>query len=520
MMKSMTLVMTVFFGAVLSLQAQQTQLRGVCGMSDADRLTLTPRLIANRDAAESATAGERAITWIPVYFHLTADASGNGRLRHRFPLDELCDLNEAYAPGEIQFYLAKHPTYGIFDETLNNNNIYDTQTSYFSMNTHRHQNALNLFAVNTAVNGAGGLDGVILGYYNTDRDWVVLRKDEIGTNSGTAPHEIGHFFSLLHTHSGWDAQPFDSSFPTWPIAPAMSPGGVPTERMNGTNCTIAGDFLCDTRPDYNFGFGWPNCNYDGGAKDPLGVLVDPMEDNFMGYFISCAPYSFTDDQFAAIKQDINTPARNYLDNTFQPVSTSITTPSDMLQVPNDNVTTTYYDEVTLQWQPVSGATYYLLEVDIVNSFISPFVKSYVLDGNASTSKTLTDLQSNKTYFWRVRPFNEYVTCALAQTRHFKTSTVSVTGTVELPTIEGWQLSPNPMFSDGEFRLTLSATEAFEADLLVFDAMGKQYFRQSAVKFAAGENTQRFDLPELAPGLYWVSLRNAQGSSTRQLSVVR
>ena len=59
-------------------------------------------------------------------------------------------------------------------------------------------------------------------------------------------------------------------------APASSPGGIPTEKMDGSNCETAGDYLCDTPPDYN-GFGWDDCDYDGGAQDPMGVEIDPEE---------------------------------------------------------------------------------------------------------------------------------------------------------------------------------------------------------------------------------------------------
>ncbi|MEZ4948184.1 MAG: hypothetical protein R2784_02135 [Saprospiraceae bacterium] len=52
----------------------------------------------------------------------------------------------------------------------------------------------------------------------------------------------------------------------------VSPNGSPTELQDGSNCTTAGDKICDTPPDYNFGLINGNSCY-GGAKDPNGVTA-------------------------------------------------------------------------------------------------------------------------------------------------------------------------------------------------------------------------------------------------------
>jgi hypothetical protein len=100
------------------------------------------------------------------------------------------------------------------------------------------------------------------------------------------------------------------------------------------SCSTAGDRICDTGPDYKFAFLQAGCAaYNGGAKDPLGVVVDPLETNTMSYFDGCSSYSFTPMQAAAMQADLNTAARNYLDNSFSPASVSFTTPTDLLVSP-------------------------------------------------------------------------------------------------------------------------------------------------------------------------------------------
>ena len=49
-------------------------------------------------------------------------------------------------------------------------------------------------------------------------------------NISTLVHEIGHFFSLLHINGTW----------------MMMKGNIPRELVNGSDCDIHGDLICDT----------------------------------------------------------------------------------------------------------------------------------------------------------------------------------------------------------------------------------------------------------------------------------
>jgi hypothetical protein len=512
------MILSLYLG-LMSAGMLQAQSNGVCG-NGADQQALQERLQANLLTSEqSAGVSDRSVVkYVPIHFHLVGDANGAGRLREGRVLEQLCDLNEAFANQDIQFYFNPHPTYGLFDKSISNNNVYNQQTSTFTMQTRRHANALNVYVVNLAESGNNTGTGVTLAYYSIPNDWVVSRKDEInGNNNGTLPHEIGHFFSLMHTFYGWEENPFDPTDAGWPIAPVISPGGVPTERQNGSNCTTAADMICDTPPDYNFGLLQSNCApYTGGAKDPLGTLVDPMENNFLGYFQGCgANYVFTPLQAGAILSDLNSPQRNYLDNNYNPPALTINTPANTLVSPAAAAVTTYYDEVLLDWNNVVGATYYLLEIDVSSTFNTPLVQTYVL---TETSFLATNLQANKTYQWRIRPFNEYYTCAAPAASSFKTSLLSATKQIE--NLNAWQIAPNPVQAGQSVQIMLDAADAITADVQLLDASGRLVKQMNQQFIPAGSSNIEMSLQGVQNGLYLLVLQGEKGRDVRKLSVIK
>ncbi|HRI62472.1 MAG TPA: T9SS type A sorting domain-containing protein [Saprospiraceae bacterium] len=516
-MKKILAILTLGLCFVFVANAQQT--RHICGTTTADQLQYEARLDANIAASKNKTqASDRsAIQYVPIHFHLVGDANGDGKIKERFVLDQLCSLNDAYAPMDIRFYLKPHPTYGLFDYSINNNNVYNNQNNEILMKSRRNQNALNVYIVEATISAE------VAAYYSIPNDWVVSRKSYTNgdDNNATLPHEIGHFFSLWHTFLGFEVNSFTTTSPGWPIAPVISPydglGTIYTEYQDASNCATAADKICDTPPDYNFGSLVSNCaTYTAGAKDPGGTLVNPMENNYMGYFFECN-YLFTPGQQSAILADRETGDRNYLDNNFTPAATEITTPptDQFLVSPASGETVPYFDEVLLEWNAVPGATYYLLEMDYLSTYNTANFRSFIVSG---TSKLFTDLDDNRQYFWRVRPFNEYVTCAQARQRSFKTSTVS--GVKEIEALSALMVAPNPVSGDAAVRLFVNATENFEASVLILDATGRQVRSLSGTKFSAGETTLDLPTTGLANGLYFVAIENATGRAVRKMTILR
>lgn len=503
-------------GLLCMFRLQAQQVSGFCGVTATDALLLTDRLQENLQNRDNVVTERGAIQYVPVHFHLVGDPLGDGKIKESKVLDQLCTLNEQYADMDIRFYLSPHSAFNsLFNYNINTNNVYNNQSSWLTMHNNRHTKAMNIYVVND-IPASPGTEGDPLAYYNIPRDWIVAKKSVVSRSGKVeVPHEVGHFFSLLHTFNGWESNQFDATDPSWPIAPTLSPDGVPTERADGSNCETAGDYLCDTPADYNLGLGFPDCDYDLGAKDPTGALVDPMEINMMAYFLGCTEeHIFTPEQQDVILSDLASSSRNYLDNNFAPIATAITTPTNLLSSPANGSTTQFYDEVLLEWKPVDGATYYLLEVDIVFDYNTPNSQSHVV---TSTSKLITGLLPNRTYYWRVRPFNEYVTCATPRQQSFKTPATS--DVREIAGLSAFQIAPNP--AQGETTtLFVHAEDNFAANLLVLDVAGRQVYAQTNLEFTSGDATVELPLTGLENGLYFVSLQNGEGRAVRKITVLR
>ncbi len=515
-MKKIILSIAFTVGALAFAGAQHTH-TGACGTSYEDQVIMDAKFEADRLISQPSVSDRGVIRYVPIHFHLVADGAGVGRIKEMKVLDQLCDLNESYGAYDVQFYLSPHPTHGLFDKSINHDGVYTDQSNTFLMQNRRHANAVNIFVVNVAESG-NNQPGVTLAYYSPPRDWVVSKKSEIsGNGNGTIPHEVGHFFSLKHTFFGWESGSFTSTSPGWPVAPPVSPAGVPTELVDGSNCLTAGDGICDTPPDYNFGFGWSGCTpYTGGAQDPTGVLVDPMENNFMSYFIGCNPYQFTQGQIDVVKQNLDLSSRNYLDNTYSPVGENVESPDDLILNPPNNETVPFYNSVKLEWLPVTGASHYLVEIDRTSGYGSPSAQLFIM---TETSKELYNLAPNTTYYWRVRPFNYSSSCAVVKQRILKTNDIA-SDLNEINYVQDIKLAPNPVENGGSATLSLNAAKAFEANVTMVDALGRQVADLGTKRFESGENLTEIPTESLANGLYFVVLESDLGRNVMRLAVLR
>lgn len=98
-------------------------------------------------------------------------------------------------------------------------------------------------------------------------------------------HELGHSFNLIHTHGDF-----------------FTPWGT-LELVNGSNCAIAGDLICDTPADPNLYVGRVDslCNYiDTVSTDTTGVLFNPDTRNIMSYTPFHCYEHFTQGQYNRI----------------------------------------------------------------------------------------------------------------------------------------------------------------------------------------------------------------------------
>ncbi len=485
---------------------------GPCGNAGGEWVDeVTERLLQNKLAIEENPVQFRSTVYIPVAFHLVANSNGQGRVPTNRVLEQLCALNQDFAETGMQFYIKR------INDNINNTTIYNAQYNAGSaMNLLRDPAALNIWIVDVAAPSAPspGDVGTILGYYHPFRDWVVMRRDEVRANSVTLPHEIGHFFSLNHTHNGWDSQPWTPAIGN--PAPAVSPGGVPTELQNGSNCNTSGDYICDTPADYN-GFGFNGCNYNI-AQDPTGVFITPDEQLFMSYFLNCArsEYYFSETQQNLMLADYNQSRRNYLRTGFTPNLTEIPAPPT-LEFPIGAETVPGYNSVHFRWTEVEGADSYLLEIDRVASFTINPIRVIVSGAN---SHIVTTLEPGRLYFWRVRPFSNYRTCVLSTpTTTFRTGTELVSVN-EIAALKSWQITPNPVAANGSMQINLQAAEAFYGAFALFDVSGRQLRQYGRLRIDAGDSRFDFSVEGISPGIYILALDHEEGREVRRVVVAR
>jgi hypothetical protein len=536
-MKHLFTIVCCFFlvaSAALAQNAMEAHgAHGVCGTQDLD--VIRDRLFENRYALENGLLIQErgAKKYIPIKFHLIAKADKTGRINELKVLENLCQLNIDYADQDIVFYLSG----GTFSYIDNDNAYNDPGKVGQFLVGKRDPKAINVFiALNATSEGGGQLGGVTLGYYTPSRDWLVIRKDQINSSSGTVSHEFGHFFSLLHPHNGWDQKSFlQEYFPngTWADVPpyfkltnGTSPGGTPVECFNGSNCKSSGDFICDTPADYNFGFGWNACSkFDKKLIGPCDkdTIKDVDENLFMAYFIGCKDYYFSKEQKALINADYLSTKRTYVRLPFVPtpmVSTNtkliypVTAPGASVFIQ------TQFDNVDLVWAATPNATNYIVEIDRLNTFASSEFQRFYVPAT-QLKQVVKNLKPNFTYYWRVLPYSDGGLCmdwgAVSKlTTSFKTGSLSATN--EFNGLNGIILAPNPAAQSSVLTLSMNTEKAGNCYISLLDIAGKTIINYGEKALVPGFNSVDLSLQNVAYGTYLVRITVDGKPVTRKVIV--
>ena len=334
--------------------------------------------------------------------------------------------------------------------------------------------------------------------------WLLI-KEKSGKSGITLPHELGHFFSLAHPFVGWEEQPWDVNIHGSTVNQFTSPDGqTPVELVDGSNCETAGDKICDTAADYLFGFGWENCNFSTTVQDRNGDVLDPDEKLWMNYFFNCndEDYYFSEMQQQLIQEDLSSNRRAYLRPGYTPNLTVITdTPTPIF--PTNEEELPYYNAINLSWTEVTGADAYLLQVALLPTFSNQLtIYNEVVNG---TNQIVESLDSNRTYYWRVLPFNESYTCSdFSSTGSFKTGAEESTISNDL--IGAFELLKNPVRLNEPIQITILANAAFEGEFHLYNMNGQRVKQYGKQNFDIGTTTLfEFATDHIATGIYLLSL---------------
>ena len=438
------------------------------------------------------------VLYLPLQIHSVGADDGSGRMDERQLLAAFCTLNEDFAPTDIQFYLAGPINF------IDNSSYYehDYADGFEMMNTHSVPGVINCYIVERAAGACG--------YFAPGPDAIALNKNCNSPQDHTWAHEVGHYLSLPHTFFGWEGEDHDYAQPApndW--------DGWEVERMSGDNCTFAGDGFCDTPPDYlNYRWGCTGDGFSGVTQfDPDSVAFQSDGTLFMSYSSDGCMNRFSAEQTAAMRAMV-LDYREYLLDPVPTIEDWVIDEENMVLTPEYPTPGEPVDAsagLTISWEPIAGATYYLVQVNPVPNFIIIF-DTYLTN---EPSLTLTDLLPGRNYYYRVMPYSPLMTCQ-GFTNSTSFTTAVVTGATTLDLDASLQLFPNPVHG-GIVNVFIAQREAATANLVLTDALGRPVLQQNYSDISDQRDLQ-LDVSRLPNGVYTLRWQAGQQFISRKLVV--
>lgn len=217
---------------------------------------------------------ESEVRSVAISAHIIHRSDGSGGLTQQQLEEAIANLNEYYADAYLFFFLVKV-------NHINNSDYFNFVTTDEATlgNLYDIRNTVNIYFANSVSDGQGGL---LCGYaYFPEGPDRILMDNICAINGTTLPHEVGHFFTLYHTHG-----PSNST--------------LTTELVNGSNCVSAGDELCDTPADPQLSNSnvTTSCIYTGSVTDANGDRFAPDPTNLMSYSRKECRANFSPGQYA------------------------------------------------------------------------------------------------------------------------------------------------------------------------------------------------------------------------------
>ena len=478
-------------------------------------------LIDNKANWDRTIRRGAAPRYVPITFHLVADSEGKGRMGLPALYQGLCRLNERYEDIGVDLYFYIDRINEIDRSSLFSDPRQNGEALY--MRGVKDANSMNIFVV-------GNIPGNTLGYYTPgfSNDYIVIRKQNIGDSGLTIEHEIGHFFTLAHPHRGWedrahtlngsgyddDGEPLGACPVSWEekvmtrtLTSSQVSGSVNVELVDGSNCGISGDNICDTPADYGQGFCCGCCRSAWTVLDRNCDTLAPMFNNIMGYAAGCSDWTFTPDQILAMQTSFDANNREYLRtnevNEYEPVDSEMV----VYTYPEDKGFQDEYDLVTLKWEAVPNAEFYIVNVND---------DEYVTSTN---SQAITNLAPDQSFiFWGVKAYNKFGGgCADFAQQYFSVGDQETSAVTDLGFVDNLNVFPNPATTRSELTVSFETSKSFKGDIQIFDITGKTLFT-SSVTFNQGSNGYQIPLQGLSEGIHILEIRTDEGSITEKLVI--
>ncbi len=220
---------------------------------------------------------------VAIHAVVLRGANGRGGISEQNIERSINNLNNKYRKLNISFYVC-HYTYINNDTHFNHRFSNSKHPDYITRNNLDDNNvdgAINIYFVPNSSGTSWS------SFPWMDREHIVMYNNHVtngeSSDLGILSHEIGHWFGLLHT--------FESA--------------RGKELVARTNCTTAGDGVCDTPADPDGSHNRRTCTYTDDLKDANGDLYKPMVTNIMSYYFDCLD-DFTKGQEEIIQTNLIT----------------------------------------------------------------------------------------------------------------------------------------------------------------------------------------------------------------------
>ncbi len=421
---------------------------------------------------------------IPLSIHIVGDNNGGGY----YSLDNLftiiCQLNQRYAPVGFYFHIKWPITY------INNSSYYvhDFNTGAQMMSQYNISGTTNVYFVQDPAGNCG--------YYTYGQDALAIGKTCAATNSTTLTHELGHYFGLPHTFSGWE----NGNIPGNPEK---------VTRGAGANCSSTGDGFCDTWADY-LDARW-QCPYNGVKYDINNDKYHPDSSIYMSYSLDACQSRFSGQEISEMQYQLHNQRAALLNVPH--VQYSILN-SPVMAYPNDTV---YANYQKLIWHKVPGAEFYHVKITGPNV---PVVFQEALVSDTSLLLTFNTTISSQ-YFAIIEPLSGMNVCrANVYKRLFymsaNTTTLAVSN--ELYKKGSIVVSPNPCTS-GTVNITLTELQGGKYTIQLMSLTGQKML-SAVVDHIAGSETVQFQVGKFPAGMYFIDVENAGQHRTEKLVIAQ
>ena len=415
-----------------------------------------------------ASKTSTALTSVPVKIHIVTNDDGSGGIDINDVLSEFDEVNTYLQNSFVEFYVCDDVNY------INSSSLYDfdSDTQQDLLFENHQADILNVYFVNDISFGEGGACGYtyLPGNSNQYYDAIVMDNDcTTSTDGTTLTHEFGHHLNLIHTHGPQN-------------------GSLTDELVIGSNCSSAGDLLCDTPADPELGYSNVNdvnCLYSVAGTPPTdaqGFLFDPDTSNIMSYAPQACTNTLSDEQYARMYAGYHA-FKNYyacpsLNVNFSSVENAIDCGEQLVVNFSDNST----NAINWEWD-IDGD-------DIIDYTQSSFSHTYESPGNYDVSLKISD--DNETI---TKVFPNYISFS---TNIYETSKIYLNVSIKNGVNENtWELkngsgsilySGGPYDSNGlyehvfdvaldcyEFTMYDSAGDGLTNDSFVFGNYGTEYY---------------------------------------------